>query len=139
MKKDDCIFCKLANGEIPTNAIYEDDRFKVILDMGPATRGHALILPKDHAANLFDLPDETAAAAFCLAKKLGSKMVEALQAEGMNVVQNNGEAAGQTVPHFHLHLIPRFEGDGQTIGWNPGKPSGEELAALAQELRGAVQ
>ncbi len=134
MKKDDCIFCKLANGEIPTNAIYEDDRFKVILDMGPATRGHALILPKDHAANLFDLPDETAAAAFCLAKKLGSKMVEALQAEGMNVVQNNGEAAGQTVFHLHVHLLPRYEDGRNILTWSHVKFTDEEMAQIKDEL-----
>ena len=81
MKKDDCIFCKLANGDIPTNSIYEDEKFNVILDLGPATKGHALILPKDHADNLFELPDDTAAEAMKLAKKLGSKLVEKLGAQ----------------------------------------------------------
>ena len=138
MTKDDCIFCKLANGVIPTNSIYEDANFKVILDMGPATKGHALILPKEHADDLFSLPEETAAEAIKLAKKLGAKMVEALGADGMNLVQNNGEAAGQTVHHFHLHLIPRYQGDGQKIGWVPGEPSAEELAALGEKLRGAL-
>ena len=138
MTKDDCIFCKLANGVIPTNSIYEDANFKVILDMGPATKGHALILPKEHADDLFSLPEETAAEAIKLAKKLGAKMVEALGADGMNLVQNNGEAAGQTVHHFHLHLIPLYQGDGQKIGWVPGEPSAEELAALGEKLRGAL-
>ena len=94
MKKDNCIFCKIANGEIPSTSIYEDDYFKVILDLGPATKGHALILPKDHAADLFELPEDTAAKAMVLAKKLGKQMVENLKADGMNLVQNNGEAAG---------------------------------------------
>ncbi len=134
MKKDNCIFCKLANGDIPTNSIYEDELFNVILDAGPATRGHALILPKDHADNLFDLPPETAGAAFRLAQKLGSRMVERLGADGLNVVQNNGEAAGQTVMHFHLHLIPRFASDGQRIGWQPGEPSTEELREIRDIL-----
>ena len=135
MKKDNCIFCKLANGDIPTNSIYEDDRFNVILDAGPATKGHALILPKEHADNLFDLPPETAAAAIHLAQKLGAGMVEKLDADGLNLVQNNGEAAGQTVMHFHLHLIPRFRSDGQKIGWKPGEPSADELREICELLK----
>jgi histidine triad (HIT) family protein len=135
MKKDDCIFCKLANGDIPTNSIYEDEKFNVILDNGPATKGHALILPKDHADSLFDLPEETAADAMKLAKKLGQHMVETLKADGLNVVQNNGEAAGQTVKHYHLHLIPRYEGDGQKILWDPTSPSAEELVQVKDLLK----
>jgi len=134
MKKDDCIFCKLANGDIPTNSIYEDDRFNVILDNGPATRGHALILPKDHADNLFELPDDTAAEAMKLAKKLGKEITDKLGAQGLNLVQNNGAVAGQTVNHFHLHLIPRYDGDGQHILWKPTSPSSEELASVKEVL-----
>lgn len=130
MKKEDCIFCKLANGDIPTNAIYEDDDFKVILDMGPATKGHALILPKEHADNLFELPEDTAAKLMPLAKKLAISMKEKLNCDGLNVVQNNGEVAGQTVMHYHLHLIPRYTGDGQRILWKPTSPSKEELEAV---------
>ncbi|MCR4791728.1 MAG: HIT family protein [Lachnospiraceae bacterium] len=135
MKKDDCIFCKLANGDIPTNSIYEDDRFNVILDNGPATKGHALILPKEHAEDLFDLPEETAAEAMKLAKILGKHIVDVLGADGMNIVQNNGEAAGQTVKHFHLHIIPRYEGDGQKILWAPTSPSAEELVQIKEQLK----
>ncbi len=134
MKKNDCIFCKLANGDIPTNSIYEDDRFNVILDNGPATRGHALILPKDHADNLFELPDDTAAEAMKLAKKLGKEITDKLGAQGLNLVQNNGAVAGQTVNHFHLHLIPRYDGDGQHILWKPTSPSSEELASVKEVL-----
>ena len=134
MTKDDCIFCKLANGVFPTNSIYEDDKFNVILDNGPATKGHALILPKEHADDLFELPDDTAAEAFKLAKKLGKHIMEVLGADGLNVVQNNGEAAGQTVRHFHLHLIPRYNGDGQKIQWEPTSPSSEELVKIKEEL-----
>ena len=130
MMKDDCIFCKLANGIIPTNAIYEDDDFKVILDLSPATRGHALILPKEHADNLFELPDETAKKLLPLAKKLANNMAQKLQMDGMNLVQNNGEVAGQTVMHFHLHMIPRYKEDGQHISWNPTSPSEQELADI---------
>ena len=128
--KDDCIFCKLANGVIPTNSIYEDEDFKVILDMGPATKGHALILPKEHADNLYELPDETAAKILPLAKKLALSMREKLHTDGLNVVQNNGEVAGQTVMHYPLHLIPRYQNDGQRILWKPTSPSAEELEAV---------
>ena len=136
MTKSDCIFCKLANGEIPTRSIYEDEDFNVILDMNPATRGHALILPKQHADNLYDLPDDIAAKLLPLAKKLATKLTEALKADGFNLVQNNKECAGQTVNHFHLHLIPRYENDGQRILWNPTTPSAEELDATLNTIKG---
>ena len=135
MRKDDCIFCKLANGEIPTNSIYEDEDFNVILDMGPASRGHALILPKEHADNLLELPEETASKVLPLAKKLAIRMKERLMCDGFNLVQNNGETAGQTVMHFHLHLIPRYKEDGQHINWIPQNPSAEELAQLREILK----
>lgn len=134
MKKEDCIFCKIANGEIPSKTVYENEDFRVILDLGPATRGHALILPKEHAANLYELPDEMAAKVMVLAKKMASVMKEKLQFDGLNLVQNNGEAAGQTVSHFHLHLIPRYANDGQKINWVPGEPTQEELEAVRKEI-----
>lgn len=130
MRKDDCIFCKLANGEIPTNAIYEDEKFKVILDMSPATKGHALILPKEHYSNIYELPEEWAAEVMILAKRMATKMTEKLGCDGFNLVQNNNACAGQTVFHFHYHLIPRYEGDGQSILWNPTSPSAEELKEI---------
>ena len=133
--KDDCIFCKLANGIIPTNSIYEDDDFKVILDAGPATKGHALILPKEHYADIYELPEDIAGKAFILAKKIATHSTAVLKADGFNIVQNNGETAGQTVFHFHLHLIPRFKNDGQKIGWKPGKPGDEELKETAELLK----
>ncbi len=136
MRDDNCIFCKLANGVFPTNSIYEDDEFNVILDLSPATKGHALILPKEHYKNLYEIPDETAAKAMKLAKKMASKMTEKLQADGFNLVQNNNEVAGQTVFHFHMHLIPRYNDDGQTINWIPGKPSEEELTAVKDLIVG---
>lgn len=130
----DCIFCKIAKGEIPSNTIYEDEEFRVILDLGPATRGHALILPKKHADNLYELSDETAASAMKLARRMALLMKEKLHCDGLNLMQNNGEAAGQTVSHFHVHVIPRYEGDGQSINWVKGKPSQEELEAVRKEI-----
>ena len=133
--KDDCIFCKLANGVFPTNSIYEDEDFNVILDLAPATKGHALILPKQHADNLYELPDETAAKALVLAKKLAKNMKDKLGCDGLNLVQNNGEVAGQTVLHFHLHLIPRYTSDAQKIAWKPLEVPAEELVAVKELLK----
>ena len=127
MKDNNCIFCKIANGEVPSRTIEENDMFRVVLDVGPATKGHALILPKDHYTNLYDLPEETAAQVYKMAKKLAIKMKEKLGCDGVNIVQNNESAAGQTVFHFHMHVIPRYKDDKQIIGWRPGQPSGEEL------------
>lgn len=134
MKRDDCIFCKIAAGEIPSRTLYEDEKFRVILDLGPATKGHSLILPKDHAADLYELPEETAADAMKLAKSMALLLREKLRCDGLNLVQNNGEAAGQTVSHFHLHLIPRYKGDGQRINWVPSEPTQEELEAVRKEI-----
>lgn len=134
MRDTNCIFCKIANGEIPSKTLYEDDKFRVILDLGPATKGHALILPKDHYANLYELPDETAGEVMKLAKKMAAQMTDRLGCDGFNLVQNNGELAGQTVFHFHMHLIPRYRDDGQKIGWKPGEVSQEELEEIKKQV-----
>lgn len=134
MKKEDCIFCKIANGEISSKTLYEDEQFRVILDLGPATKGHALIIPKDHAANLYELSDELASKVLVLAKKMAVQMTEKLNCDGFNIVQNNGETAGQTVMHFHLHLIPRYKNDGQKILWKPGESTPEELEAIRKQI-----
>ena len=134
MKREDCIFCKIAGGEIPSKTLYEDENFRVIPDLSPATRGHALILPKEHAEDLHELSDETAAEVLVLAKKIAAVMVKRLHCDGLNLVQNNGEAAGQTVKHFHVHVIPRYKGDGQNINWVPGSPSQEELESIREAI-----
>ena len=134
---ENCIFCKIAAGEIPSNTIYEDDSFRVILDLGPATKGHALVLPKNHYADLFEIPEDVLADAAQVAKKVAGTMKEKLSCDGLNLVQNNGEAAGQTVMHFHLHIIPRYKNDGQHILWKPTSPSPEELAAIKDTIVGA--
>lgn len=135
MKDCNCIFCKIANGEIPSATLYEDEDFRVILDLGPATRGHALLLPKEHYSDLFELEDEVAAKVLVRAKRIAARMKKALGADGFNLVQNNGEAAGQTVFHFHMHLIPRYEGDHAGILWEPGKTTPEEM----EEVKTLIQ
>ncbi len=134
MKKDDCIFCKLANGIIPTNSIYEDDDFKVILDASPAAKGHALILPKEHFDNLYETDDAVAEKILPLAKKIAKQMKEKLHCDGVNVLQNNEVAAGQTVFHLHVHLIPRTTGDDAILEWNHLELSDEEMKEIKDKL-----
>ncbi len=114
--------------------MYEDEKFRVILDLGPAAKGHALILPKSHYADLYELPEDTAADAMILARKMAARITDRLQCDGFNLMQNNGETAGQTVFHFHMHLIPRYRDDGQKIGWIPGEPSAEELEEIKNKI-----
>ena len=130
MKDNNCIFCKIANGEIPSRTLKENDMFRVVLDVAPATKGHALILPKEHYRNLYDLPENIAAEAIKLAKETALEMKEKLNCDGVNIVQNNEETAGQTVFHFHMHIIPRYKDDKQAIGWKPGQPEADELDAV---------
>lgn len=130
MRDENCIFCKIANGDIPSKTLYEDEEFRVILDLGPATKGHGLILPKEHFKNLYELPEEKAAKVMKLAKRMAATMTEKLSCDGFNLVQNNGEVAGQTVFHFHMHLIPRYKEDGQKIGWEAKAPAQEELEEI---------
>lgn len=134
MRDENCIFCKIANGEIPSATLYEDDDFRIILDLGPASRGHALLLPKEHYENLYMLPDELAAKALPVAKKMITKLTEVLGCDGYNVVQNNGETAGQTVFHFHMHLIPRYKGDQVGLGWKMGELTDEERDDILAKL-----
>ncbi len=120
MKDNNCIFCKIANGEIPSNTLYEDDDFRVILDLSPATKGHAILLPKEHYQDLFELSTETASKALVVAKKVAAAMQQVFKCDGFNLLQNNGEVAGQTIFHFHIHLIPRYTNDNVQISWHNG-------------------
>ena len=137
MKDDNCIFCKLANGVFPTNSIYEDEDFNVILDASPATKGHALILPKEHYANMFEIDDDILAKAAKLAKKIMTHEKEILGCDGYNLVQNNGEAAAQTVFHFHMHLIPRYSDNNESkmINWKPNEFSDEEMKDICDKMK----
>lgn len=109
MKKDDCVFCKIAAGEIPSRKIYEDKDVIAIMDLSPTSKGHSLIIPKEHYTNIYDIDEDIAAKIMKVAKKLATKMTVALNCDGFNLLQNNGATAGQTMFHFHLHLIPRYE------------------------------
>lgn len=134
MKDNNCIFCKIANGEIPSRTIYEDDDFRVIMDLAPATKGHSLILPKEHYKNVYELADDTAAKVLPLAKKMATLMTEKLGADGFNIVQNNNEVAGQTVFHFHVHLIPRYNDDNQSLVMKPQEMTDVQLDEIRDRI-----
>lgn len=136
MKKIDetCIFCKLAKGDIPTTTVFEDEDLKAIMDISPANKGHVIILPKTHAANLFELDDEIVSKAFVLAKKLAIAVKKVTGCDGVNILQNNGSDAGQTVFHFHVHIVPRFKKDEITIAWKPQSYGEGEAFALAKQI-----
>lgn len=138
MRDDNCIFCKIAGGEIPSSTLYEDDDFRVVLDLGPAARGHALILPKEHYADVTEISAETAAKVLPLGAKIGTAMKKGLGCSGFNLVQNNGTAAGQTVFHFHMHVIPRYEGGPDIVSWTPGENTGEEREEIVKEIKAAL-
>lgn len=138
MIKDDCIFCKIAKGDIPSATIYETGDFKCILDVSPANKGHALIITKDHYDNIFQLDAETAAKIFSFATVAAKAIKEETGCEGMNVLQNNGAVAGQTVNHFHLHLVPRNTGDGVNMSWAPKETVAEEQQALAKAIKSKI-
>ena len=137
MKDNNCIFCKLANGEIPTNTVYEDEDFRVILDASPATKGQSLILPKEHYANLYEIDEEVAAKAMKLAKKLAVHMKETLHCDGVNILQNNEETAGQTVFHFHMHVVPRYKDarNDDILQWTHEEFSEEEIKEILKTIQ----
>ena len=134
---ENCIFCKILAGEIPSSTVYEDDNFKAILDVNPAARGHVIILPKNHAANIFELTDEDASGIMIVAKKIATALKKAYQCDGVNILQNNGEAAGQTVFHLHVHVIPRFTGDTVNVGWKPGSTP-EDMDKIVEEIKASM-
>ncbi len=132
---ESCIFCKIANKEIPSKVIYEDEKCLVFLDISPATKGHVLIIPKNHYADLFEIEESELFYLMGIAQKISQRLKDRLGFEGLNVVQNNGSIAGQTVFHYHIHLIPRYKHDQQKINWNPTNPSADELDLLWQQLK----
>ena len=135
MSETNCIFCKIIEGDIPSKTLYENEEFKVIFDISPASRGHVIILPKYHAANIFELPEEVTAKAFVLAKKIATVLQKVLNCDGVNILQNNGEAAGQTVFHLHIHVIPRYKDDNMGLSWVQGQADKEELEKIIADAQ----
>ena len=132
--KNDCIFCAIAEGEIPSFKVYEDELVLAYLDINPFSKGHTLVIPKKHSAGLLDTDDETLAVIIARVKKVAAHLKEKLGCDGFNIVQNNGEAAGQTVRHVHFHIVPRWNGD-DASSFVGQKGDMEALKALAEEVR----
>ena len=135
MKDSNCIFCKIANGEIPSRTIAETDMFRVVLDVGPATKGHAILLVKQHVENIFELDEQLAGKIFSVVPKVAKALKEELGCEGMNILQNNGTEAGQTVFHLHIHFIPRWKDDTIQIKWTPTSYGDGEAEQFAKAVR----
>ena len=131
--KNDCIFCAIAAGEIPCFKIYEDDETLAYLDINPFSEGHALVIPKRHAADISEIGEDALAALVLRVKKVATHLKEALPCDGFNILQNNGAAAGQTVRHIHFHIVPRRNGD--ALEFKSGKGDMKALEALAARLR----
>ncbi|HCC06886.1 MAG TPA: HIT family protein [Clostridiales bacterium] len=134
MQEEGCIFCKIVNGEIPSITVYEDEEFKVIFDKFPANNGHMLVIPKEHIENIFEISDEKAARAFAVVSEMAKKMQKNLEFEGLNIVQNNGSVAGQSVFHFHIHLIPRYKDDGVNVSWESKQANDQELEEIKRRI-----
>lgn len=134
MADPDCIFCKILAGEIPARIVDEDEHTIAFMDIAPATRGHALVIPRAHARDLLELPAEDLASVAIASQRLAARMRERLGADGVNLLNSCGAAAWQTVFHFHVHVIPRYSDDPLRLPWVPAEGDFEEIAAAAQEL-----
>ena len=135
MKDNNCIFCKIISGEFSSYTLYEDEDFKVIFDISPVTRGHAILIAKNHYKNLFELDDNVASRALVIAKKVATKLASELNCDGFNLLQNNEAIAGQTIFHFHIHLIPRYKDDKVSLVPTPGQLD----TAFAEELSNKIR
>jgi histidine triad (HIT) family protein len=135
VSEPDCLFCKIVRGEIPGQMVDQDERTVTFMDINPATRGHALVVPRRHARDLLEIEVEDLEATIVAAQRLARRAHERLGADGVNLLNSCGQAAWQTVDHFHIHVIPRYEGDPLRLPWTPAEGDPEEIAAAAQALR----
>jgi histidine triad (HIT) family protein len=135
MADEDCIFCKIAAGEAPATVVYEDERTIAFMDINPATRGHMLVIPRRHARGLLEVDVEDLKATVAVGQQLAKRAIERLGADGVNLLNSCGRAAWQVVFHFHLHVIPRYEGDPLRLPWVPGNVDSDQIAAAAEQLK----
>jgi histidine triad (HIT) family protein len=136
MSDDDCVFCMVLRGDLPSEKIYEDDHVVAVMDINPWTRGHAVVFPRKHAKNLFEIEDDELEHVAVGAKRVATKMRETLDCDGINLLQSNGRAAWQTIFHLHVHVIPRYEDDPLQLPVHPQPAEPEELAEVAKVIRG---
>jgi histidine triad (HIT) family protein len=130
----DCLFCRIVAGELPATRVDEDERTIAFMDINPATRGHVLVVPRDHSRDLLAVGDEDLAAVARMGRRIAGRQTERLGADGVNLLNSCGRAAWQTVFHFHLHVIPRYGGDPLRLPWEPGPGDRAEIAAAAEAL-----
>lgn len=135
----ECIFCKIRDGQIPSTQVYADQKTLAFMDINPINDGHLLVIPKAHAETIYDIPAEDLAAVARTAKKIAEAIRQSIRPEGLNLLQANGPAAFQSVPHFHLHLIPRWKEDGKGFDWKLMKGDPERIRAAADKVRSALQ
>ncbi len=136
MGDPDCIFCKIVAGELPATIVDEDERTIAFMDIAPATRGHALVIPREHSRDLLAVAPEDLQATALATQRLAKRVTQRLGADGVNLLNSCGAAAWQTVFHFHIHVIPRYDGDPLRLPWVPSSGDPEQIAAAAQELNG---
>ena len=131
---NDCIFCKIIKGEIPSNKVYEDDKILAILDIGPVNKGHTLVMPKEHHEDIFDIPEETLKEVAKTSKKVATAIMKSLKPDGISIGQSNKKAAGQEIFHYHMHIMPRFQDDGLKL-WPQGKYEDGEAEQTAEKIK----
>jgi len=136
MPDPDCLFCGIVAGSIPSETIDSDERTVAFMDINPATPGHALVVPREHSADLLEIGPEDLTATILAAQRLSKRMKDVLEADGINLINSCGAAAWQTVFHFHIHVVPRYEDDPLKLPWIPEPGDSEEIASVAQRLRG---
>jgi histidine triad (HIT) family protein len=135
-KSEDCIFCKIVAGQVPCCKVFEDNRALAFMDIMPLNKGHLLVVPKDHSENIFEIDDDLYGHLMSLISRLAKAVKAAVQPDGMNIMQLNGRAGNQVVPHLHIHIVPRWTGDGLTItAWNPVPGNMDEISAAAELIK----
>jgi histidine triad (HIT) family protein len=136
VRDPDCIFCKVIAGEIPGEIVDSDDRTVTVMDINPATRGHVVVMPREHAENLLSVPEDDLAATMAAVRRITTRLQETLEPDGFNILNNMGRAAWQSIFHFHVHVIPRYHEDPLQLPWLPEPADPGDLAAAASEIRG---
>jgi histidine triad (HIT) family protein len=134
----ECVFCKIRDGKLPSTKVYEDDRTLVFMDINPLNAGHCLVVTKTHAATIWDSSEADLTAAISVAKKIAVALRDAVKPDGLNLLQANGAAAFQSVPHFHLHLIPRWNNDGKGFDWTPAPGDRAQIIQIGERVRQAL-
>ena len=134
---DDCLFCGIVAGDVPAQIVDSDEHTMAFMDINPATRGHALVVPRTHSADLFEISDSDLERTTLAARRLGNRMRAALEPDGFNILNSCGSIAWQTIFHFHLHVVPRYEDDPLELPWVPSEGDPDEIAAVAEKIRGA--